>query len=446
MMHNILHTIYNIILYPIRRINVSTNRRNALSLLFGLAICLIYSPGVSAADTQTKIFELRFRTLKVSNADDFYALPVVRLNSNDRIIITFDELGDDYSHLQYRLIHCGADWQPGRLLESEYLEGFNIADIGDYAFSSNTFVHYVNYRIEIPNEDMRPLLSGNYLLQVFPQDDPDETLLQARFQVSEGSMALEGEVSGRTDKGFNTVWQQASLRLHPGGFKLNNPYQDLMIKIKQNNREATSRTLTRPMSVYGEEIVYSHSPELIFPASNEYRRFETVRITGPGMHVDSTRFGDVNYHAYLMQDKGRADSPYIYDQTQRGRFLVRDYNSTDSDLGADYVTVHFTLDFPRLMNADIHLDGEMTSGLPPESTKLRFNESGMVYTLEIPLKQGSYNYQYVVVPREGSMPDPALIEGNKYETLNEYEVEVWYRPPGSRYDRLLNVSRLLARP
>ncbi len=141
MMHNILHTIYNIILYPIRRINVSTNRRNALSLLFGLAICLIYSPGVSAADTQTKIFELRFRTLKVSNADDFYALPVVRLNSNDRIIITFDELGDDYSHLQYRLIHCGADWQPGRLLESEYLEGFNIADRGDYAFSSKPYVH-----------------------------------------------------------------------------------------------------------------------------------------------------------------------------------------------------------------------------------------------------------------------------------------------------------------
>ena len=100
--------------------------------------------------------------------------------SSDRIIISFDEIGDDYSRLRYRLIHCNADWQPSRLLESEYLKGFNEAEIEDFAFSSNTYVHYVNYRIAIPSDDMQPIVSGNYLLQVFEADDPDDIILQRK--------------------------------------------------------------------------------------------------------------------------------------------------------------------------------------------------------------------------------------------------------------------------
>lgn len=45
-------------------------------------------------------------------------------------------------------------------VESEYIDGFNIADIEDYALSQATTVHYVNYRLSIPNRDMSPMLSG----------------------------------------------------------------------------------------------------------------------------------------------------------------------------------------------------------------------------------------------------------------------------------------------
>ncbi len=74
-------------------------------------------------------------------------------------------------------------------------------------------------------------------------------------------------------------------------------------------------------------------------------------------------------------------------------------------------------------------------------------ESGL-YTLQLPLKQGSYNYRYVAVPREqkrGAAPaaDPGVVEGNFYETVNEYDVRIWYRPPGSRADRLIGSSLLV---
>ena len=132
-------------------------------------------------DTATQIFDTSFATLKVQKANNFYAPPIINLNNGEQIIISFDELADDVRYMQYHLIHCNSDWQPSQLVDSEFIDGFNIANIEDYAFSSNTFIHYVNYRIVIPNEDIQPTISGNYLLQVFPENEPENIILQARF-------------------------------------------------------------------------------------------------------------------------------------------------------------------------------------------------------------------------------------------------------------------------
>lgn len=405
---------------------------------------------VAADDTRTRTLHPDFRTLRVEKEGAFMDVPVINTAAGERVVVSFDEIGDDRSELQYRLIHCDASWNPSRLVESEYLDGFNIADLEDWAFSSNTYVHYVNYRLAIPSEDMRPLVSGNYLVQVFDRDDPDTTLVQARFSVCEDAVAVIGEASGRTDRGLNTEWQQLELTIDPGDFPLANPYQDLMVTVRQNGMPESERTLKAPLRMDGRRIVYAHAPELIFPASNEFRRFETVRLDYPGMHVDSTTFGGTNYHAWLMTDTDRSERQYAYDSTQRGRFMVRDYYSSDPDLGADYVTVHFRLDFPELTNGDLYLDGDLTGHLREEPYRMVYDRQNGAYTLRLPLKQGSYNYRYVAVPHmrtPGAAPvaDPGVVEGNHYETSNEYEVFVWYRAPGARADRLLGHALILSR-
>ncbi len=381
----------------------------------------------------------RFRTMKVMKEGDFMAAPSIRLGSDERIILTFDEWSEDYSDLQYRLIHCGPDWKPSSLLESEYLDGFNIADLDDWAFSSNTFVHFVNYRLELPNENMNPLLSGNYIIQIFDRNAPDETLGEARFSITEQSADIVWGITTQTDRGLNTEWQQLELKVVPTDVTIDDPYTRLRVDITQNNTPYTTTTLTSPSRVEGKEIVYSHQPELIFNAGNEFRRFESIRTNYNDMHVDSMRFLSRNYHVWLTPDKERASKEYSYDQTQQGRFLVREYNSTDSDLGADYVTVHFELDAPEVINADVYVEGEFTGYNYDESTRMHYDYDKGAYLLEMPLKQGSYNYRYVAIPRKGlRKPDPSVIEGNKHETRNEYRVQVWYRPIGGRYDRLLS--------
>ncbi len=400
----------------------------------------------SAGGSDTRIFDSRFRSLQILNADNFMGMPVVRLGSDDRLVITFDELGDDRSWLQYRLIHCNSDWKPSQLVESEYLDGFNIADITDYAFSSNTYVHFVNYRLEIPNPDMQPLLSGNYLLQVFQQDNPDDPVLQARFSVSENVAAVKGEATSRTDRGLNTEWQQLNLAVSTPGLNLRSPMTDIIVVASQNGDPARTRTILRPQQMRGRDLIYEHVQDLIFPAGNEYRRFETVRANYAGMNVDSVRFIGNNYHAWVKRDFSRSGQPYSFDQTQNGRFKIDEYNSTNPDLGADYITVHFELSHPEITNADIYVDGDFASGRLTGTNRMRFDHDSRSYKLEIPLKQGSYNYRYVALPKGGRSPaDASLIEGDKHETRNEYRIYVYLREPGSRADRLLGTAQLFNR-
>lgn len=111
-------------------------------------------------DTRPGIFDPAFRTMMIYEGDNRLGFPIMNLGSSDRITLTFDELAEDRRYLRYRLIHCNADWTPSQLVESEYIDGFNIADIEDYALSQATTVHYVNYRLSIPNRDMSPHAVG----------------------------------------------------------------------------------------------------------------------------------------------------------------------------------------------------------------------------------------------------------------------------------------------
>lgn len=408
-----------------------------LSLIFGLMT--LTTAAYSETDTGTKIFDNRFRTLKTESADNFMAPPVIRMGTNDRITIKFDEIGEDNSFLEYRLVHCNADWKPSRLIESEYIDGFNSQRIEDYAFSTATFVHYVNYMITIPNEDMTILHSGNYLLQVYDPDSPDDILLQTRFQVTENSVWTDGIMTTRTDKGHNTEWQQISFNIDTEGFGKIDPFQDLTITIDQNHRDVTRRNVKSPLRVSGNRIVYDHLPDLIFPASNEYRRFESTSNSFTGLHVDSLRYMGSNYHVWLKPDSERVGSQYSYDQTQHGRFMVHEYNATDSDIGADYITVHFMLETEGPINGEVYIDGEFTHNVFDESNRMTFDKSLGAYIAQIPLKQGAYNYQYVVKSDFGNPSySTSAIEGNKYETSNEYGVSVYFHPPGSRGDRLIS--------
>ncbi len=412
-----------------------------------LTLTLLYvMPTITAwaADTKTGIFDSRFRTLQIELEGRDMLPAVMTLGGNDTLVISFDELAEDHSYLRYSLTHCDASWHPSALVYSEYIDGFNEGAITDFELSEATTMHYVHYRIVIPDDDIRIKLSGNYLLKVYREEDPDKTLLQARFSVSENSVGIAAEVTSRTDIDTNDRHQQLMLAVDVGRARVNDIYSDLKIEISQNGRLDNTVMLTAPQRVSGGKAYYEHIRQLIFPAGNEYRRFEISSVTYPGMNVAGITYSDPYYHADLYTDAVRAGRPYAYDMTQHGRYKIREYNSSESDIQADYMLTHFSLDSQRMTGYDIYIDGDLGYRRFSPETKMHYNDELSRYKAVMLLKQGAYNYSYIAVPSGSDRGFTSVVEGDFYQTVNEYTIKVYYRAPGSRYDRLLGVTTIFS--
>ena len=413
------------------------NMKHLLALLCGLAVMAASAQG--RVDTRPHVFDANVRSLKVSLARNMYAPPVLMMNSDDCLLVNFDYLDYDVHYLRYSITHCNADWQPSQLVESEYVDGFNYADIDDYAPSEATYVHYYNYQFALPNAGMQPLVSGNYLLTVYEQDDPDKILFQTRFMMCEGTVSVFPQVTSRTDIEYNNRFQQVSFDVRYKPNQVKDPYGEFKCVVSQNSRQDNAVTVTRPTMVGVDHVTFEHSRDLIFAAGNEFRRFETVNAHSVNMGVQAIRYYDPMYHATLFTDEPRNQVQYLYDKTQFGRFTIRNAEGYDEDpLTADYMVTHFTLNTAgRLNGGNVWLYGEFNEGYPASQSMMRYDASTGCYTADIMLKQGAYNYMYLFIPDGSSVGQTSVIEGDHYETVNEYLVTVYDRPMGERYDRLV---------
>ena len=411
--------------------------KKPISVILSLFMMLSTAVYAYADDTMNGIFDSRFKTLQVKVDGNDYAPPVITLGTDDRVKITFDELTEEHSYLRYSLVHCNADWQPSGLVESEFVDGFNLGYIEEYEYSQLTATHYVHYSISLPNDEVRFTVSGNYLLQVFNENDPETILLQARFMVSEAKAMVGANVTSRTEIDYNNAHQQLSLEVDVAKLGVQDLYGDLTVVVSQNSRVDNEVVLTKPMRVSSQKVYYEHLMPLIFKAGNEYRRMETTSVTYPGMKVDRIEYHEPFYHQILEVDGLRSTSQYLYDQTQFGRFTIREYSSSQSDIEADYVLTHFALELPEQYNYGIFLDGDLTHRRFDPESKMVYNRATGLYEKTLLLKQGAYNYQYLAVPLGSMKGETAPIEGDYYETVNEYLIKVYYHRPGSRYDRLV---------
>lgn len=395
----------------------------------------------AAVDTMTGVFNARVHSLQVHLEGDETAPPVIMLGTGDRITVSFDHLAEEREYLRYELVHCNADWRPSGLVDSEFLDGFNFGDIDTYDYSQLTTTHYVHYTLTLPNAQVRPMISGNYLLKIYPEQDSDDVWLQCRFLVSEQSAVIGVEVSTVTDVDYNKAHQQLGVTVDSERSAVEDPFNDLTVMIQQNGRYDNEVALRQPMNMRGRHIsVYEHQPQLIFDAGNEYRRFETVSTVYPGMRVEAIEYAEPYYHFKLATDESRADRMYLYDQTQHGRFKIREYNSDAGDIEADYGVVHFSLDMPEMQDAMIFIDGDFVNRRFDPESMMTYNRSTGLYERNVLLKQGAYSYQYLVVPKGKNRGYTAPVEGDKFQTANEYFIKVYARHPGERYDRLIGVS------
>jgi hypothetical protein len=377
-------------------------------------------------------------TLRVFPVGKWDAPAVVYLRGGEAVEVNFDLLGGTAEHLTYRVLHCNADWTLSSLAQPEYLDGLQNNPVEDYAYSFNTTMAYVNYRLLIPNERVGLRVSGNYVVQVVPAGDT-RPVLNACFSVVEPQTEIRMQVSPTTDRGVQTRFQAVSFEVGYGN-DIKSPVQDLKVYVLQNNRFDNMASLVKPLSLQNRKAVYDHSPALIFEAGNEYRSFEMTTTHYAGLGVESVEFFDPYYHTILKPDVLRGNRAYLFGEDINGRVFVRNNDVESPDTEADYQFVHFYLPCDRAFREDVFLLSEAFNGVLDARSQMTYSAADGGYVKSVLLKEGYYNYLYVSRTSEASAASVSLIEGSFYQTENEYRVMVYARPMGWRYDRLIGVQ------
>lgn len=382
-------------------------------------------------------------TIQVNKSGNWDEYPIMKLNSDDFIQLNFDRISEDsFNRLRYKIIHCNADWQQSSMSEIECLEGFNDNLIEDYASSVNTTVAYTNFMLSIPNNDVSPKIPGNYAVIVYEEDNPGNTMLHACFSVLDPQISIAGVVSGNTLIDAHRSHQQVSFTINHQDLNIRDPFNDLKIFVRQNNRSDSQKTDLKPTFIQSGKLVYEQNRNLIFEAGNEYRRFDIVSSKYNGLRIYGIKYERPYYHAFVVPDQIRNNTRYLYDEDQNGRFFIRNSEGRDSDTDADYFNVNFSLESDNPFLENVYINGDFSNNAFDDRFQMQYDFNDRVYYTTLFLKQGTYNYQYLT--DKGGKYTTLDIEGNYFETENEYQILVYYRPSGQRFDSLigyLNIKR-----
>ncbi|MCK4749526.1 MAG: DUF5103 domain-containing protein, partial [Bacteroidales bacterium] len=338
----------------------------------------------------------------------------------------------------YTIVHCDADWYPSGLSVEEYMSGFAHQAIHDYSLSFNTYVNYVHYRLKLPNEDVKILISGNYVIKVFEDFDENKLILVRRFSVSESLASITGNASRPVMDPYRDDGHQVSFKVYLGSLSIYDPYSEIKVAIQQNNRWNMCIRTLKPLFVRENELDYNYQSENIFKAGNEYRYFDIKSMRYMAEMVQNIEYKAPHHHVYLYPDHPRNNGRYFYREDLNGRFFIEVQEGVNRDTESDYVHVHFTLplEFP-IVDGYLYVSGSLNNWEYNEINRMEYNFDKKAYELNLLLKQGYYNYEYVHIRENSRFPDATYLEGSYYETENDYVVYVYLATNTSRYDRLI---------
>lgn len=368
---------------------------------------------------------------------------LLTLDVDDQLLLSFDLIDPEESRLRYRIQHCDAKWHIDEMEPYEYISGFEESAIGNSLASFTTLVPYVHYWQQIPGPYNRLLLSGNYILSVFPEDAPDSILFTRRFRVSEDIADMDMFIS-RPTNGYETdKYQEVNLSIEMKDHSyIDNAPQHLTVFVQQNGRTDLMREL--PFHSYSDnQVSYRWKDENIFPGSNSFRYFDISNLRTAMYNVQKVeRYGGETF-AILRPEENRSTKPFSTNPTLNGGMKINVWDRHDPRIEADYTWVNFSFPMRQpYLNGNIYIVGDLTQWQLDEKSRMEWKPEFQAYTKRLLLKQGYYSYLLIFLPIGESEGKTSVLEGDHCVTPNDYTAYVYFRPAGERYDRLIGVKRV----
>lgn len=389
---------------------------------------------IFSQQNEEKLPPKNIKTIILKELHSEKQIPVIKLRKT--LQFSFDDINGDEADYYYKIRHCNFDWTTSILSKNEYLNGMDNQHIQDYENSFNTLQLYSHYKLQIPNKDVSITKTGNYFLEIY--DDYDELVFSKKFIVYENEVHVNTEIKRSRDLNFINEKQVIQFTIKPKNDFFINPKNTVKTLIFKNNNINNYITNLKPQYTIGKSLIYRYDKEASFWAGNEFFNFDNKNIRGGNINIQSFYLDEL-YHNKLYTNTLRKDTPYTYSPDINGGFVTRNLNVENNNTEADYINIHFSLANPQIeLNDKIYVIGNFNNYVLNEESEMIFNPNKNLYENTSLIKQGFINYKFISI-KNGKI-DHSQIDGNFYQTENEYTVLVYYKKLEDRYDRVVGIG------
>ncbi|HTH83411.1 MAG TPA: DUF5103 domain-containing protein [Mucilaginibacter sp.] len=388
------------------------------------------------------VFNAHIKSVEFYNSKKEGSFPIITLQSGEQALLTFDDLRGGRRNYYYTIEHCDSKWNSSNISTAEYLQSFTDDQLTDYSYSTNTIQKYTHYELKLPNNNIAPKISGNYILKVYEDGDQRNMILTRRLYVVNSKVSVAGDIVSSNDPSLRTTNQKINFQVNYAGLTVQNPNTDIKVLLMQNARSETGVWNTTPSGIRGTQLVYNDVNTNDFPGRNEFRHFDTRSLKLNSDRV-SHIYHDTAFTVVLLGDPLRDQPGHSFQYDNNGNFFILNQDGTDPRRDADYTHVYFSLAANKTdKEGTAYIVGKFNDYKIDDRSKMDYEPIKGRFFTNLFLKQGVYDYEYVWVDRSTNKPDDIPIEGTHFETENDYQLLVYYRPPTARWEELVGYRLL----
>tara|TARA_B100000575_G_scaffold287103_1_gene284878 strand:- start:1533 stop:2777 length:1245 start_codon:yes stop_codon:yes gene_type:complete len=375
------------------------------------------------------------KTILFSGGSYNSQFPIIKMNQ--KIFLSFDDVSGEENFYYYKIVHCNFDWSISKLLKSEYLSGNDNNLIENTESSYGTLQRYTNYKLSLPNRDVGFKISGNYILEIL--DSNENIIFRRKFLILNEKVSVELNIYPSQNKNRFYTHQNVQFIINTNTYKIRNPNNDIKITVIQNDQWDNSKIILKPQFIQENRLIYRYDKESEFEGGNEYLFFDTKDLRSTNQNISFVRKENIYQH-FLYTDNPRSNLNYSNYSDFNGNFIVQTTLGENLNTESDYSVVYFSLAKQfEIDSSKIYIYGKFNNYELTEENEMIYNPSLETFEGILLLKQGLYNYKYVI--KKNNMILKNQISGSFFQTENSYTVLVYKKGFEDFYDNLIGVGR-----
>lgn len=402
---------------------------------------LLYSQSIEYKSEvyQNTVYDNNIKTVRLFPENKESEIPVIQLNTTQKLQLSFDDLNAHSNPYTLTIEYCDANWKPSALSYLDYATAYNEDQITDINFSSGTLQKYTHYKYSFPNERIQPKLAGNYILNVYKDNNQKNLIFTRRFYVvkTEGTT----EVKVIPSPNLERIDKNQKLNLvFKTNLPISNPQQNLQIHVLQNQRPDNKQIVKTPSNISNKEFRYEGINMLDFAGNNEFDYVDLRTIEGGSGQIKSISRDSLTTMR-LFPNSINENKTYQSKNDNNGKYFIRNSQDLNPDIHSDYINVIFSLQTAQKINGYLYIVGEFNDFKRESVNKLIYNSQLELWQVELKLKQGVYDYTYVLENEAGNLIMDFYAD-SFFLTKNDYQVFVYVRKSGTNWDELVDFKTI----